>query len=35
VQAAVKAQAEASGDEVDEDGRKRPEPVVAAQEPLV
>ena len=35
VQAAVKAQAEASADDVEEDGRKRPEPaVVAAQEPL-
>lgn len=36
VQAAVRAQADSSADEFDEDGRKRPEPVVvAAKEPLV
>jgi hypothetical protein len=35
VQAAVKAQAEVDVDGFEEDGRKRPEPVVVAQEPLV
>jgi hypothetical protein len=35
VQAAVKAQAAVDADAFEEDGHKRPEPVVATQEPLV